>query len=132
MKTCTFVCFAIALGFIVTPAIAGTGFDFTQCNTSSNYYGSSQTESGSCGTAGYSNISGAFSETIGTGANAITVTATAYTTGTGAGDTNTVGTAISSGTNAVVGQYTGNGLGVCSIGDSGYSTSSPSPKLRLA
>jgi hypothetical protein len=103
------------------PASATTsGFDFTQCGTSSNYYGDRQTESGSCGSAGYSNTSNSFSETV-TGIG--TVTATAYTTGTGA--SNRAGTAITSGTNAVVGQYTGYGLGVCSIGDTDYSTSHP-------
>ncbi len=104
------------------PARATTsGFDFTQCGTSSNYYGNAQTESGYCGSAGYSNTSNSFSQTV-TGIG--TVTATAYTTAKNA--SSSAGTALTSGTNAVMGQYTGYGLGVCSIGDSGYSTSNPS------
>jgi len=116
----------MALGLTALPAAANTsGFDFTECTTSSNSYGNAQTQNSSCGTPSYSNTSGSFSQTIGTGANQITVTATAYTTGTGPGYSNATGTTLYSGTDATVGQYTGNGLGVCSIGDTGYSTSNP-------
>jgi len=111
--------FGIAV-IAAVPANASTsGFDFTQCSTGSNHYGVSQTESSTCGSAGYSNTSNSFSQTV----TGITVTATAYTTA--AGGAGTAGTAISSGTNAAVGQYTGNGIGVCSVGDPGYSTSNP-------
>lgn len=111
------------LGVAAVPASASTaGFDFAQCSADPNYYGVAQTESSGCGSAGYSNTSGSFSQTIGSGANAITVTATALVTKT---DSSAVGTALESGNDAAVGQYTGYGLGVCSIGDSGYSTSNP-------
>ncbi len=114
------ICFAMALGVAAVPANASTsGFNFAQCGTSSNFYGIAQTQSGTCGTASYSNTSGSFSQTIGTGANAITVTANAYVTAT---DSSAVGTTLESGKDATVGQCTGYGLGVCSTGDSGYST----------
>jgi hypothetical protein len=113
----------MALGPTVVPATASTsGFDFTQCTTGSNGYGIAQTENSSCGTASYSNTSGSFSQTIGSGATAVTVTATAYVT---TNDSNTVGTDLESGNDATVGQYNGNGLGICSVGDSGYNTTSP-------
>lgn len=116
----------MALGLTALPAGATTsGFDFTECTISSNSFGNAQTETSGCGTASYSNTSGSFSQTIGTGSNAITVTATAYTTGTGSGDKSASGTTLYSGTDATVGQYTGNGIGICSIGDTNYSTSDP-------
>jgi hypothetical protein len=112
--------FGLAMTTVASvPAFATTtGFDFTQCTTGSNYYGNAQTESGTCGSASYSNTSNSFSQTV-TGVG--TVTATAYSTAAGAA--RTAGTAISSGTKAFVGQYTGNGIGVCSVGDAGYSSS---------
>src|SRR5580698_5478618 len=127
------VMFGIAMIGVV-PAQANTGFDFTQCTsgasgqpnsygTGLNYYGNAQTQNSSCNTAGYSNTSNQFSQTV-TGIG--TVTATAYTTATGSGDKPNAGTAITSGTNAYVGQYTGNGIGVCSIGDSGFNSGTPS------
>jgi hypothetical protein len=113
----------MAMGPTVVPATATTsGFDFTECGTSSNYYGVAQTENSSCGSASYSNTSGSFSQTIGAGANAITVTATAYVTTT---DSNAVNTPLESGKYATIGQYTGNGIGVCSATDPGYSVSNP-------
>jgi len=122
LKAATGVSIGVGLLLIgAIPASASTaGFDFAECSTSSNHYGIVQTENSSCGSAGYSNTSNSFSQTIGTGTSAITVTATAYVTAT---NSSAVGTNLTSGTNAVVGQYTGNGIGVCSTGDSGYSTS---------
>jgi len=94
------------------PAHATSGFDFTQCTTGSNFYGVAQTENSACGSGGYSNTSNSFSQTV-TGIGTVTATAYATTTNSGA-----AGTAISSAnTNAEVGQYTGNGIGVCSAGE---------------
>lgn len=120
--------FLAAYGFAIVAAMpitaTASGFDFTQCTDSGNnknYYGVNQTENSVCGSAGYSNINNAFSQTV---AGIGTVTATAYTTTVEA--SSSAGTPLFSGTDAVVGQYTGYGLGVCSIGDTGYSTSHPS------
>jgi len=137
MKTLSIPCFAtlgLALGFGAIPAAASTsGFDFAECSNSSNYYGVAQTENSTCASSGYSNTSGSLSMTIGSGASAVTVTATAYVTTTNSG---AVGTAMesTSGSNtyAAVGQYTGYGLGVCSVStdgspySSGYSDTNPS------
>ncbi len=112
----------MALGPGVVPASASSsGFDFAQCGASPNGYSVAQTQSSGCGAAGYSN-SAPFTQTIGSGSSAITVTATAYVT---TSDSSATGTALESGNNAVIGQYTGNGIGICSIGDPGYSTSAP-------
>jgi len=98
-----------------------TSFDFTQCSNSSI----GQVENSACGTSSYSNTSNSFSQTV----SGITVTATAYATAAGA--SGSAGTALSSGNSATVGQYTGNGLGVCSSGESGspdynnYNSSNP-------
>jgi hypothetical protein len=118
----------MALGPSVVPASASTsGFDFSQCTTGTNGYGIAQTENSACGTASYSNTTGSFEQTIGSGATQVSVTATAYVT---TSDSSAVGTALESGNDATVGQYTGsagseNGIGVCSTGDTNYSTTSP-------
>jgi hypothetical protein len=115
---------------VAFPANAATSsFDFTQCTTSSNYAGQSQTESGSCGADNYSNTSNSFSQTVA----GVTVTATAYATA--AGTTKSSGgvgdTLTSANSNGEVGQYTGYGIGVCSAGEAGapdsngYSSSDP-------
>lgn len=97
------------------PASATTAnFDFTSCTIA----GVQVENSTPCGSSGYSNSTDSFSQTIGTGVNAITVTATAFVASSGSS-----GTTLSGGTNAAVGQYTGNGLGVCSTGDTGFSSS---------
>src|ERR1700722_5741063 len=94
---------------VSVPAYASTSnFDFTQCSTSSNHFSLNQTESGTCGSSGYSNTSNSFSQTV----TGVTVTATAYTTANGTTGSSGAGTdALTSGTTAEVGQYTGNGLG---------------------
>jgi hypothetical protein len=115
---------AIAVVAAVPAHATTSGFDFTQCTTNSNYYGNAQTEAGTCGSAGYSNTSNQFSQSV-TGIG--TVTATAYTTGTGTHDSGAAGTALTSATSAYVGQYTGYGLGVCSVGDSGFSSDGCTP-----
>jgi hypothetical protein len=61
------------------------------------------------------------SSTTGTLLNGVTVTATAYATVNTTTNTN-INTATGA---AELGQYAGDGLGVCSVGDPGYSASSP-------
>jgi hypothetical protein len=128
-KSILLASFGFALIAVVPAGATTTGFDFTQCTVSSNFYGNAQTESSGCGTGGYSNTSNSFSQTV-TGIG--TVTATAYATTTT--DSGNAGTAISgANSNAEVGQYTGNGIGVCSAEEdsenggwtSGNSCSSP-------
>jgi hypothetical protein len=81
---------------------ASTTFDFTTCTT----------VVGTCGNGSYSNITNPFSENM----NGVTVTAVAFAT---AGTSSSNNSALTgTGTTANVGQYTSNGLGVCSSADS--------------
>jgi hypothetical protein len=88
-------------------AWATATFDFTQCTIAG------QKENSACDSSSYSNnASSAFSQTI----NGITVTATALgTSGTSSSSDKNLNASVS------VGQYAGNGLGVCGTGDTSCS-----------
>ena len=110
----------IGMAALSMPASATSTFDFAACGQTVG--GVTQTESSLCDSSGFSNTgtgkAGPFSQTI----NGLTVTATAYAT-----DSKT-NLNLVTGTSAVVGQYSGYGLGVCSTGDTaaGYHSSNPS------